>query len=314
MTKHSSFDVIAEMKFLPISLILVFLPIISSAQTDDFNDGNANGWTEIDPLSGVGAAGEYSFPGGNTYRMKGATSPNQEALGPSRIGAMRADATYTDFYVSIDLVNYDQALDQNVGILTRVKEPGLGTLDGYSMTYNPTDQRMFLTVITDEEGINLADEEVLVDPGTPVRLVFQAVGEVFTCEVYNLTDLTMPVSTMEFSDSTYTSGTSGIFVVADENDPANATDCTFDNYFAASEKPELSTEISIVRFEIDGDEFVIEFTSRAGESYGVWNSLDLELWLEVEDSIAGDIGPTTVARVVNPVPGATKQFFEVRQE
>ena len=255
------------MKTSLISILLISHSPFTFAQSDNFDDGNSSGWNEVDPLAGVGAAGMYSFPGGNTYRMQGATSPDQDALGPSRIGAQRADVTYTNFYQSIDIVNYDQALDQNIGMLARVKEPGLGTLDGYSFTYNPIDQQMFFTVITDEAGENLADEAVPIDPGTPVRLVFQGDGNTFKCEIFALSDLTMPVTVLETSDSTWATGTSGIFVAADENDPAGATDCTFDNYFAAAEEPVPSTEISIVSFEIDGDELVIEFASRAGESY-----------------------------------------------
>ena len=299
-------------RLLPI--ILVSQSPLLFAQTDNFDDGNSTGWTEVDVLAGVGAPGSFSFPSGNTYRMEGATSPNQAALGPSRIGALRADVIYTDFYQSIDIVDFDESLDQNIGMLARVKDPGLGTLDGYSFTYNPTDQQMFFTVITDEGGPNLVDEEVLLDPGTPVRLVFQGTGNAFTCKIFDLSNLTTPVATMETTDSTWTTGASGIFVAADQNDPANSTDSTFDNYFAAAEEPEPSTEIDIIGFEIDGDELVIEFTSIAGESYEVWNSPGLENWQEVEDSIAGDLGTTTVVRITNPEPAATKQFFEVRKE
>lgn len=302
------------MKTRLLPIILISQSPLLFAQTDNFDDGNSNGWTEVDVLAGVGAAGSFSFPGGNTYRMEGATSPNQAVFGQSRIGALRADVTYTDFYQTIDIVDFDESLDQNIGMLARVKDPGLGTLDGYSFTFNPLDQRMFFTVITDEAGPNLVDEEVLLDPGTPVRLVFQGTGNAFTCKIFDLSDLTTPVATMETTDSTWTTGASGIFVAADQNDPANSTDSTFDNYFAAAEEPEPSTEIDIIGFEIDGDELVIEFTSLAGESYGVWNSLGLENWEEVEDSVAGDLGATTVVRITNPEPAATKQFFEVRKE
>jgi len=297
-----------------LSILLVSQSPLLFAQTDNFDDGNSNGWTEADVLAAVGAAGSFSFPDGNTYRMVGATSPNQAAFGQSRIGALRADVTYTDFYQTIDIVDFDESLDQNIGMLARVKDPGLGTLDGYSFTFNPTDQRMFFTVITDEGGPNLVDKEVPLDPGTPVRLVFQGIGNAFTCKIFDLSDLTTPVVTMETTDSTWTTGASGIFVVADQNEPANSTDCTFDNYFAAAEEPEPSTEIDIIGFEIDGDDVIIEFTSIAGESYGVWKSSGLENWQEIEDSIAGDLGTTTVVRIANPEPAATKQFFEVRKE
>lgn len=314
MTKRRAFASLPTMKALYVSIILVAQSPLTFAQSDDFDDGDSTGWTEVDVLEAVGAAGVFSFPGGNSYRMQGAASPNQDTFGPSRIGALRGEVTYTDFYQSIDVVNFDEALDQNIGMLARVKEPGLGTLDGYGFTYNPLDQRIFFTVITDEGGPNLVEEEVLLDPGTPVRLVFQGIGDSFICKVFALSDLTTPVATMETTDNTWTTGTSGIFVAADENDPVNPTDCTFDNYFAAAEEPEVSTDISLLRFDVEGGELVLEFTSRTGESYGVWNSPDLKFWQEVTDAIPGALGPTTEVRITHPEPAATKQFFEVRLE
>ena len=283
--------------------------ILSSAvaQGDNFDDGNSDGWTELLPLSTVGGTGSFSFPGGNTYRIQSGPSPNEEALGQSRAGAIREDVSYTDFYQFVDVVDYDQALDQNIGMLARVKEPGLGTTDGYGVTYNPTDQAMFLTVITDEGGDNIADSDVFIDPGTPVRLVFQGVGSQLKFEVFLLSDLQNAVASIEIDDSTYTSGFSGIFVVTDGGDPAKPTDCTFDNYFAATTEP---FEFRIVGVEIVGGDVVIDFLSQPGRVYSLWHSGDLQDWEEIRDDIEGALGSET--SVVTAKPDTDRHFFEIR--
>ena len=51
-----------------LSILLVAQSPLLFSQTDNFDDGNSTGWTEVDVLAAVGAAGSFSFPGGNTYR------------------------------------------------------------------------------------------------------------------------------------------------------------------------------------------------------------------------------------------------------
>src|SRR5688500_7163386 len=89
-------------------------PIVS----DDFNDGNDDGWTRFDPnlVSLQGIPGQFaSFDAsGNAYRIQSFSSGFPSS--PSRAFAYRADQAYTDFRVTTDLVGFNANLDQRLGI------------------------------------------------------------------------------------------------------------------------------------------------------------------------------------------------------
>src|ERR1043166_4305869 len=83
-----------------LALSLMVLPCSLKAQSDDFNDGNDNGWTRYDPLGGLGlgAQATYTFPNGG-YRIQAMSNPAfPSAVGPARAGSVRQDVSYTDFY------------------------------------------------------------------------------------------------------------------------------------------------------------------------------------------------------------------------
>ena len=103
------------------------------AEADDFNGGNDLAWTHYDPLADYGVAGRFTFPNGG-YRIQTlAPSPSPAALGNGRTGSLRA-TSYTNFYLSVDLVDWDDSLPQAAGLLARVGTPGLGTTTGYAFT------------------------------------------------------------------------------------------------------------------------------------------------------------------------------------
>ena len=47
------------------SLLFVLSSIISNSQTDDFDDGNDDGWTRVNTLSGQGVEANFGFPNNN---------------------------------------------------------------------------------------------------------------------------------------------------------------------------------------------------------------------------------------------------------
>src|SRR4051794_16808059 len=118
----------------------VTLPFALKAQivSDDFSDGNdtANpAWTHNQPLSGFGSGGTWTFPGGNSYRIQAATpSPSPGTLGPARVASILPNV-YSKFYLSVDVLDWDDTLDQAFGILARLENIGLGTTTGYVFTY-----------------------------------------------------------------------------------------------------------------------------------------------------------------------------------
>lgn len=110
---------------------------------DDFNDGNdtapAPAWSHYDPLQtgpcmGIAPPAGFSFPGGNSYRIISPT-PFAPDCGPARAGSIRTDHVYTDFYVSVDVLDWDDTVRQAFGILVRGNTIGLQTTSGYLFSY-----------------------------------------------------------------------------------------------------------------------------------------------------------------------------------
>src|SRR5678815_5449271 len=124
--------------FLIVTSLLVPLST-AFAQFDDFNDGNDLGWAHLD-LRIVGAPSTYSFPpdgsGGTAYRFF-SPAPPVNNVGPARTLSYRRDAAYTNFTVAVDLVRWDDNLDQGFGVFARATNIGLGLSRGYFFNYNP---------------------------------------------------------------------------------------------------------------------------------------------------------------------------------
>src|SRR5688572_27062218 len=115
---------------------LVATALLSTAQvtlSDDFNDGNDSGWQRYDALAPVGMNATYSFPGGG-YRIQ-TTYLGGSAQLTGRSGAVRPEE-YTDFYVAVDVVNWNDNLPQSIGLLGRISTPGLGSTAGYAFTWD----------------------------------------------------------------------------------------------------------------------------------------------------------------------------------
>ena len=216
-----------------LSLARVSEPSVQ-AQSDNFNDGNDAGWTHYDPFAAFGASATFSVTTNGEYRIQSALSPNPGVLGPSRAGSLRNDVTYTDFSVSYDVVNWDNSLNQAFGVLGRVTQLGLGTTDGYALTYS-TGGSIDLSKITGETPSGLGSASVTLSPANDYRFVFTGTGSTLVGQVFNLADLSTPLATVTGTDSTYASGVAG-FVVFD-NTGASRADATLDNYAATVPEP-----------------------------------------------------------------------------
>ncbi|MEN8773468.1 MAG: hypothetical protein ABF379_05620 [Akkermansiaceae bacterium] len=220
------------MQYIPfqsLALSLFIVPSVVCGQiSDDFNDGDDAGWTRLNPLSGFGVNATYSFPDGTTYRMQATASPNPDAMGQSRVGSLRSDVNYTAFRVSMDLVSFNPAIEQDVGILARVTSPGLGTLNGYSATFDVDEGRIFLSRIDSEEASGIGDADVALDPDKDYRLVFHGYEGRFLAEVFDVADLTSPLVSVEGEDESHPGGTAGLFGNAGK--PDGIIDFVMDNY------------------------------------------------------------------------------------
>jgi hypothetical protein len=233
---------------------LLFVPTgVGPTVFDNFNDGNDTTgvtWARYNPI-GTGA---YSFPGGNTYRIQSAPSPDPAAFGQGRAGSVVPN-TYEDFYVAVDVVNWDDALHQVVGVLARVQNPGPGTTAGYMFTHdrgNPgsaTSGDMDIVRLDGEVPTVLQNitgsDGIHFEPGKQYRITFSGVGNMFTGKVFELPNTSTPLVEITATDDTYTSGVSGL-VVANNAAPFydGPADATFDNFLATVAEPKLSITVS----------------------------------------------------------------------
>ncbi|MEM8953357.1 MAG: hypothetical protein AAGD22_04315 [Verrucomicrobiota bacterium] len=215
---------------------------------DDFNDGNDVGWTRVDPIAlatgGTFTGGNWSFPNGNSYEVAGTPeSPSPGTLGTARAYSLRLDETYSDTVMSWEVLDWTSGNGrQAFGGLARVGSPGPGTTSGYGFFYGPS-------LLLGSEGIAIfrIDNEIPtvtlgslpldLTSGTPYQFVFSVIGEDLRGQVFDITNPGSPQSLgiiSGFTDSTYASGNTGLFVGgAGVNYTTAAT--TFDNYFAAPE-------------------------------------------------------------------------------
>jgi hypothetical protein len=205
---------------------------LMAAVTDDFNDGNDAGWSHYSPLADFGAPGTYEVIDGK-YRITASDSPDPSQLGPARAGSFRNDANFSDFTASIDLIDWDTSLDQAFGILARVATPGLGSTNGYALSYSPVGGDLDISKVTGEAPDDLdPGARVFIDPANDYRLVFEGRGDKLTGKLFDLTDLTTPLMTTHATDATYASGVTGIFVYSNTGDGSGPADATFDNFSA----------------------------------------------------------------------------------
>jgi hypothetical protein len=261
-------------------LALSFHVCTASAQfSDNFNTGTDPAWTRWMPQTPVAFSQTFNFPlssqGGLGYRMTSVTTvgaPNAY----NRVGSyVTSLAPITDFLVSVDLINWDNTLGQNMGVMARLTAPitgilpngyGFGYVNRYSGTGTGTDQlriwnlATFSQINADPFGVANGSVGQFMGPGAnpsftggssaPVpggdyRLIFWGIGSNLYGQMIDLgTGLPLLVSdghggvtdTIRAVNSAFTTGTAGLFAVTGED----MIDPTFDN-FSASVVPEPST-------------------------------------------------------------------------
>jgi len=262
-------------------------PLRSAAQTDDFNDGDDAGWERYDPLGtlGLDAQTSYSFPNG-AYRIRANRDPLLAQAGPARGGSYRTNV-YSDFYMSADIVNWDDSLDQAIGLLARMTQLGFLTTDGYALTYQTSDHDIDITRFTDEGAAELTSipltpsDKITMVSGRSYRYVWIGKGPTFTVRIYELPNLTTPVLEATAIDDRYPSGVCGFLVYDNSSgNAAGVADATFDNYFALDVEPPRLTiragafEDIIVSWPADTpDNFVLQTTANLSTTPIAWTPI-----------------------------------------
>ena len=221
-----------------LALSLFLLPIVSYGQiSDDFNDGDDAGWTPLNPLDFF-AVTNYLLDG-ESYYMSSGPSPDPDALGQARIGAMRGDANYSAFRVAVDLAPFDPAIEQDVGLLARITTAGLGTTSGYAATIDTDESRIYIARIDLEQPSILGEADSPLDPEKNYRLVFHGYEGRLLAEVFDVTNLSTPLFFAEGEDDIYPSGPAGLFGAAGQ--ATGSLDFGFDNY-ESDDRPDVDRD------------------------------------------------------------------------
>jgi hypothetical protein len=204
--------------------------------SDNFNDANDDGWTHYQPLAPFGSPGTYSFLGGG-YRIQAAASTNPATLGPALAGSVRGDQTLAQTLMSFNAVGWDAGIQQSFGGFARVRDLGLGTLDGYAFTYS-TAGNISVYRIDNDVWTVLDSSPVALDASMSYRFLFDVYDSSISGLVFSSSDPVNPIARAGRIDSTYSFGVPGLFVRSDTG--VGTADATLDNFSIAA-VPEPST-------------------------------------------------------------------------
>jgi hypothetical protein len=234
---------------------------------DDFNDGNDNAplpaWVREDPIAAAIPApcypgATFTFPSGG-YRLFSPV-PCNTAAGSPRISSLRTENVWSDFYISLDVINWDDTIRELFGIAARINTPGLGTTAGYLLTWeeggaplpNTTGGDFDLLRIQGEGATEATQMEssipgqnsgIHLTNGVSYRFVYTAKGFNFEARIFQLPDTTTPVKRLFAIDtsSMFPNGYVGVIVADHPSDsPPHAVWATFDNFYVAAAEPRLT--------------------------------------------------------------------------
>ena len=245
--------------FIWLGLVSCFVCVNAFAQinfTDNFDDGNIDGWNVIDTIAFATGEphAEVTFPDG-TLRLNSPATPNP-AFGTSALAIEQPDFVFTDFEMSVDVVENNSSVDGFVGIAGR----SVGPFVGYSFSYGQVDGEIFpasnlISIARGDPGAPpTVLEEIFIDdlPRDNVKLVFRGKGDTLSGEIFSLDDLVTPLASLTVQDNTYGQGINGIFVFGASPPPPNPPNLAsfgnarFDNYTLVAQVPEPSGGLLLV--------------------------------------------------------------------
>lgn len=277
------------------ALVLPIQHLQAQLQTDDFNDGNDAGWTRYNPFAAIGASGfvNWSFTNGG-YRIRTTVaSPAPTEAGPGRGSSLRSE-TYSNFYLAVDIVDWNNSLPQSAGLLARVQNAGLGTTTGYAFTWNrgnpssDTSGDVDISRITREEPTEVSvggSDRIHLEPGKKYRMVFIGRGENLEGRIYEYPDLVTPKLAVSGQDSgataPYLSGVGGLVIYDNSPGSSNVCDVTFDNFYASDIEPprlhlqDLFFDSWELYWSTESTEFVLQSSTVLPGTPSDWTDLDV---------------------------------------
>ena len=192
--------------------------------SDDFINGYHGSWTIQDTVKQfTGLSHANVSPEGGAIRIDVPTPADRE-LGSAGGGLSRTDFVFTDFEMSIDVLENRSSEQGFVGLSARAPDFGLGYFVG--VNGDPTDSGMASINISrgdtgtadgrPVEYVGLTFETFEVPDDRGLRILFRGDGPSLAAQVFSLSDVSMasPLATISVDDSTYVQGYGEIFASA----------------------------------------------------------------------------------------------------
>lgn len=316
------------MKALPLLISAATMMALHSAAglTDNFDDGNDDDWVVFDPLgsSGLASPATITFPDG-AYRLQSPV-PSVPDGGPARVFSFRQDMELADFYVAVDLVDWDDDVNQAVGLIGRAGNVGLGETTAYVCNYDPNQTGsnpagQFQINYVENEGapsdstMAAANLELIADHS--YRMIFFGKGGTLTAAMFDLLDLTRPVALIQSEEGDargelYESGFVGLFNFSrsDSLDADSIADATFDNFVREESNPDEATWPLVSR-GIPGIPHVASLSPASGANFAdPAQGIKLTLEAAGESPISLD----SVALVLNDVDVTSQSEITITED
>lgn len=295
-------------------------PVGSLAQSDDFNDGDDIDWIRLDPISMYFQATTGSPLPQNTwsitdgkYRLQSAPTPDPR-LGQGRVLSLRSEI-YSDFHVSVDLVDWNPTKTNALALGARIGTPGPTTTRGYLFGYITGTNYLDLVRLQNEgtRGIpGVVQVPITLTPGRGYRMTFTGRGSQLTGRVFELTDLDNPIAVLTGIDSNYADGTSGLAVFPLGASVLEAGDGTFDNFAATDrDRPKLTAKFGqfdewlVIWPQFEGQGYILQGSPKLGPDAD-WQDLTGNIFDDNENGThfydALELGTTHFFRLKRATP------------
>ena len=273
---------------------------------EDSNDTASPAWDHYDPLGTpplTAPPASFTFPSGH-YRIQ---APAQQApgcdAGPARAGSFVRGAEYSDFYVSADVIDFDDTVRQAFGVAARVNNPGLGTTDGYLFSWEPGSGSLPGTANGDLDISRLVGEQPIgqietapsalhLTRGKSYRFVFMGSGTNFEGQVYELPDTSNPLIRLPANDpdNLYPIGKVGL-IAASQSSCTIGGDATFDNFLATTAEPRLSVSLSGTTVNLSWPLIPFRLETTSSLSSPVWTEVNTGI-LKFTDHYGYSVSPS----------------------
>ena len=249
---------------------------------DAFDDGNGDGWTHFDPIAEVQLADPSPLSFENGVFLMEANPPAADPAGPARVFSYIEGEIRSDFYCAVDIVDWNDSINQAFGILGRVDNIALGQTTGYVCNYDPNQtggqpggQFQINRVIDEASNPTIAVGNVKLLEDHAYRMVFRGEGNQLIGALYDLQDLTAPVVQIQTDGdlnpdaTTFPEGLIGLFSFYrgdDLTEPHAKPSVTFDNFVSLESNPAPELLPGIAR-GVPSEPQVVRHTPTSGAAF-----------------------------------------------